>query len=289
MRISGRDGYVVLAACADPEGGGGLFSFDGNRVEQIESMDCCSLTLADGRLLLLRWSQPGKSTGVFVYDQHGIERYYRIAGLGDAHQIAWDGKNFVLVSTSTNSVLWLGQDGNKIEWQAPGEGDCWHINGIYILDGEVYLSAFGRFAEHRGWDGRQKDGCGVIFKQSTGEDVVTGLNCPHHPKFLDGYWVVCNASTHQIVQIEPRAGSVVRCVQLNGWTRGLAFSDDWIFAGVIAPRHDPTITNDKASIAVISRSTWRVEHLFPVASREIGDLAIAPFSLAEGVQKGFCL
>src|SRR5579872_4245268 len=98
VRISGTNGHVVLAACADPENGGGVFSFDGTAVELIDPMDCNSLALADGRLLLLRWLQSGESTGVFVYDERGVERYYHLDGLGDVHQIAWDGKNFVLVS-----------------------------------------------------------------------------------------------------------------------------------------------------------------------------------------------
>jgi hypothetical protein len=79
-----------------------------------------------------------------------MERYYHFDGLGDAHQIGWDGANFVLVSTSTNSVVWFGRSGDKTaEWKAPGDGDCWHVNGIFITDEEVYLSAFGRFTEHR--------------------------------------------------------------------------------------------------------------------------------------------
>jgi acetolactate synthase-1/2/3 large subunit len=287
IRLSGSEGYVVLAACADPDGEGGLFSFDGDRVERIDPIECCSLTTANGRLMLLGWSRPGESTGVFVYDESGIERYFRLDGLGDAHQIAWDGANYILVSTSTNSIVWLNPDGSKREWKAPGDGDCWHINGIFLRDAEAYVSAFGRFTEHRGWDGRQKDGCGIVFQHSTGEDVVTGLNCPHHPKIVDGHWIVCNASTHQVVQIDSRTRRVVRCVQLNGWTRGLAFSDDWIFAGVSAPRHDPTVSAEKASIAVISRSTWQVSDIVPIGSREIGDLAVVPVALANGVRKGF--
>ena len=199
--LSGSDGYVVLAACADPDGEGGLFSFDGDNVERIDPMDCCSLTVANGRLMLLGLSCPGESTGVFVYDERGIERYFRFDSLGDAHQISWDGANYILVSTSTNSTVWLNPNGSKREWKAPGDGDCWHVNGIFLRDGEMYVSAFGRFAEHR--DRRQKAGCGIIFQHSTGEDVVTDLNCPHHPKFVDGHWLACNASTHEVVQIDP--------------------------------------------------------------------------------------
>src|ERR1051326_7233108 len=100
IRVSGSDGCVVLAACADPDGKGGLFSFDGDSIERINAMDFCSLTGANGRLMLLGWSRLGESTGVFVYDQRGIQRYFRFDGLGDAQQIAWDGANYILVSTS---------------------------------------------------------------------------------------------------------------------------------------------------------------------------------------------
>jgi acetolactate synthase I/II/III large subunit len=288
VRMAGIDGHVVLAACTDPhkEGGGGLFSFDGNCIERIEPMDCNSLTVAEGRLLLMRWSRPGESIGVFVYDERGVERYYRFDGLGGAHQIAWDGKHFVLVSTATNSVLWIDAHGNKSEWRAPGEGDCWHINGIFLDGADVYLSAFGRFAVHRGWEGNQTSGRGIIFNQLTGENVVTGLNCPHHPKFLNGCWIVCNSAAHQVLEIEQQTGRIAHSVQLHGWTRGLALSDEWIFAGVSMPRHDPTIRAEKASIVIISRATWKVEHQFPIESPEIGDLAIVPQALAIGVRKG---
>jgi hypothetical protein len=284
--ISGTDGYVVLAACASPEGDGGVFSLNGSHVEQIESMQCCSLAVGDGCLFVLRWSQPGEPVDVFVYDQYGLKRSHHFAGLGDAHQISWDGTNFILVSTATNSVIWVGPNGTKTEWKAPGDGDCWHINGVFVADREVYISAFGRFAEHRGWLGHQRNGRGIIFKTSTGEDVVSGLNCPHHPKFLDGYWLVCNASTHPVVLVESETGHLVRCVQLNGWTRGLAVSEAWIFAGVSVPRHDPVNVNDRAYIAVISRDTWKVEGMCSVDSREIGDISIVPVPLAESVRRG---
>jgi hypothetical protein len=60
---SGIDGNAVAGACADPEGGRCVLAFDGKDVEHIEPMDCSRVALADGRLPMLRWSQPVESSG----------------------------------------------------------------------------------------------------------------------------------------------------------------------------------------------------------------------------------
>jgi hypothetical protein len=236
----------------------------------------------------LRSSNDNDSVGeLLVYDERGVERYYRIDGFIDGHDVAWDGREFLAVSTLTNSILWISPAGEITRtWQAPGEGDAWHLNCLLLKDGQTYVSAFGRLPHHREWVQRRAEPLGIIFNLSTGQDVLTGLYCPHHPRYFDGAWAVCNSVNRDIVQIDEASGVVLRKVQLGGWTRGVAVSDDYMFVGESAHRyncHQQTTSH----IAVICRKNWALLDRFPVPCREIYDLLLVPLGLLEGARHGF--
>ncbi|HLY17765.1 MAG TPA: DUF4915 domain-containing protein [Bryobacteraceae bacterium] len=289
LRQEGVSGYVLLVACADPDEGkaGGIYSFDGRLTRRIDSVDSSGVALAGDHLVRLRWSHAADDTGLFVYDAGGLKHYHRLDGLGDAHQVAWDGEHFVVVSTATNRLVWVSPAGECKEWKAPGEGDAWHLNGLFLFDNDIFVSAFGRFFTDRAWDKCRNSHCGIVFRLSTGADVLSRLNCPHHARYMDGAWVVCNSSDHDLLQI--RDGMVQRRVCLGGWTRGIAVSDDFLFVGVSAPRHDRDAAVQTGSIAVLSRTSWEIQCVLPIAAREISDLALVPLSLAEGVRRAGAL
>lgn len=290
MRIAdeGTESVLLASAFGDEDTGGGLFAFDGQAVERLDRLSSNGLALAGDRLVrVIRAAREVGAAGeLLVYDERGVERYLRIDELADPHGVAWDGSNYVAVSTMTNAVLWIAPSGDVVQaWRAPGEGDCWHLNSLLVHDGRVFVSAFGRYGRHREWVGRTKDAKGFVLDLVTGAQVLNGLTTPHDPRLLEGAWVVCNSGTAELLELS-LDGGVQRTARLAGWTRGIAVSDDFFFVGESANRADLGCATS-ATIAVLDRDTWRIVDRIALPCREIYDLVLAPPTLVEGVRRGF--
>lgn len=281
----GRDPLIVSGSSGDF--GGGLFSLLSGDVERIDSLTTMGINADANRFLRLLKSPDSVDsvTELLVYDERGIQRYYRLDGLGDPHDVMFDGDCFVIVSSIQNRVVWLSQAGDILsEWRAPGEADSWHINCLCRKDGALYLSVFGKFATHRGWNEDRNAGTGFLINLSGGE-VISGFSQPHSPRFFDAHWVICNSAKYEVLQVDPVDGHVTRRCQLNGYTRGVAVFDDVFLVGESATRNDPL--RGDASIAVINRATWQVEMRIPIATREIYDIVPVTSSLLKGISAGF--
>lgn len=283
---------VLVGSGLGESSGGGLISFDGEKIDVIDHISSTGLGLADGRLVRLPWCQgdfaaPGE---LLVYDSLGVERYYRIDTLSDPHDVLWNGKEFVVVSAGQNSIVWVGTNGEvqKVS-RFPGEPDSWHLNSLFLHQGELFAAAFGRFNYHREWMQHAGEPCGIIFNHGSGENVVTGLDRPHHPRLVEGNWIICNSGRRELLQVDGRTGTPIRRVQLEKWTRGLAFTDQFIFVGESARRHRPQGDTGAAlaSIAVLDRSTYSVVDRIPLPFEEVYDLVLVPQPLIEGLRRGF--
>ena len=284
-----RNDDVLLISCLGEQTGGGLFALDGGELEQLDSLSSTGLSLAGDRFARLLWSsgEAGSVGELLVYDATGVERYVRVDALREPHDLAWDGRSFVAVSTMSNSVLWLDGGGSVTRrWTAPGDGDAWHLNSLLSTDGRLVAAAFGRFQRHREWSDARGQGRGIVFDLDTGEDLVTGLECPHDPRRLDGLWLVCNSGLRELVAVEEETGRRIHRVALNGWTRGLEVTDEWIYVGESANRADPQ-SGGLASVAVIDRVTWSVVERIALPCQEVYDVIRVPPELVDGVRRGF--
>jgi acetolactate synthase-1/2/3 large subunit len=282
---------LLLASCPHvASNAGGLLAFNGVDVERIDSLSTTGLCLAEDRLCRLLWADDHTNGRIefLSYDAGGVDRYFRIDDLSEPHDIAWNGREFVVVSTGNNSVLRVSSTGTVTgQWKAPGTGDAWHLNSLLLTGASVLVAAFGKFGHHREWTRHDTTGTGMVFDLGTGQSILTGLSCPHNPRFFDGAWSVCNSKTGELLQIDPVTTMVRRRVQLHGWTRGVAVSEDYVFVGVSARRHDGA-HGDQGSIAVVCRKTWTVLEQFPIPCREIYDLVLVPADLLGGLHRGFC-
>jgi acetolactate synthase-1/2/3 large subunit len=290
--INGRDPHVLVASCLGESSGGGLVSFDGKNIEVIDTISSTGLMVTDDRIMRLLWCRgdfaaPGE---LLVYDATGIERYYRIDRLNDPHDLAWDGNHYIVVSAGENSILWIAKNGEiEKESKFPGQPDSWHLNSLYLHNGELFVAAFGRFNGYREWTQHAGEPCGMVFNHATGKDVIAGLDRPHHPRKIDGDWVVCNSGMRELLQVDAQTGTPVRKAQLEKWTRGLTFSDHYIFVGESARRHRPDGDEGPvlASIAVLDRNTWRLVHRIDLPFEEVYDLVLVPPPLRQGLHRGF--
>ena len=281
-------GFVLLASGFGYDTGGGLFAVREDGVEQLDGLSTTGLTLAGDRLvrLLRAPEEPGYGSELLVYDKRGVVQYLRLEDVDDPHDIHWDGSNFVVVSTTRNAIAWIAPSGETARsWTAPGHGDAWHINSLTTANGRLLAAAFGDFTRHREWVDQDPAERGFIFDVETGEHIVRGLTCPHHPRLLDGKWVVCNSRNHELVELDS-TGPVRRRLELRGWTRGIASTDRDLFVGESAAR-DGTATGERAAVSVIPRRRWRVADRIDLPCREIYDLLLVPEALAGGVRTAF--
>lgn len=279
---------LIISSLGGDQGGGGLFAWDGGEVETIDQLSTLGISLCNSHFLrLLRAGDDINSMGeMLVYDQRGVKRYYRIDILCDAHDVAWDGENYVVVSTGSNSILWMAPSGEIVRtWRAPGEDDSWHVNCLCIRDGIVYVSAFGKFQKYRGWANAGLTPAGLIYDPVAGRDAVTGLIGPHNPRFIDGTWTVLNSPIGEMWQID-ETGRIRRQIKLTGYLRGLAVSNEYFFVGSSSTRKDHD-SSTRASVIVIDREDWKVIDYIPLHCREIYDLVLTPPSLVQGLREGF--
>jgi hypothetical protein len=281
-------GFALLASGFGYDTGGGLFAVREGGVERLDGLSTTGITLAGNRLvrLLRAPEEPGYGSELLVYDERGVVQYLRLEDVDDPHDVHWDGSNFVVVSTTQNGIAWVSASGEvSRRWTAPGSGDAWHVNSLTTMNGDLVAAAFGDFARHREWVDEDPAGRGFVFEVESGRRVVGGLTCPHHPRLLDGKWLVCNSRDHELVELEPD-GRISRRLGLRGWTRGVAATGRFLFVGESAAR-DGTATGEQAAVSVIPRRRWRVAERIALPCREVYDLLLVPEALAGGVRNGF--
>jgi acetolactate synthase-1/2/3 large subunit len=283
---------ALVASCLGESTGGGLIYFDGKDVNVLDTISSTGLAYANGHLMRLIWCRgdfaaPGE---LVVSDATGVERYHRLDSLSDPHDIRFDGQHYVVVSSGTNAILWISRGGDVVRRSVmPGHADSWHLNSLCFHNDDLYVTAFGRFDHYREWHQYAGHRRGIVFNHRTGMDVLSGLEMPHHARFENGSWIVCNSGARQLLQFSDGAAEPVRTITLDKWTRGLAVSDKYLFVGESARRYRTAgDTGDAlASIAILRRDTWQLVDRIPLPFEEVYDLILIPAVLVNGIRRGF--
>lgn len=285
LTLHGQPVTLIASCLGDGDTGGGLLYFDGETWIAVDNVSTTGLFVFRNELIRILWApqQVAESTSILHYTCDGLLRQVNIAAFTDPHDVLWDGYQYVAVSSFNDSILWISTDGNVVNSYRPASGaDCWHLNSLFLHNGVLHATAFGRFEQSRGWVGRQREGTGMLFRLDTGEDIVTGLCCPHSPRFASGQWIVCNSASSELISFA--AGAPVRSVQLQDWVRGLAITDEYILVGESVNRQ---LTEDirGATVAVLDRKTWTVVGRLQLPYREVYDLVLASPELLSGIQQ----
>jgi len=217
---------------------------------------------------------------ILGYDAHGLRFSLRLPNAKDVHDILFLDGHFVCVATGTNEVLWFTPFGQLIKrTRFEGERDAWHVNCLWREGGKLYLSAFGRFSNHRGWVGHCT-GTGFIMDLDSGDEVCSGLSGPHTPRLIDGDWIVCDSHA-KMLRIH-RPGGSVQIVELAGFTRGLTFDAHYFYVGESANRK-ADILSDHSHIAVVDRQTFKVIERFRIPFPEIYDIVMISPAFAQAM------
>jgi len=268
--------------------GGGLFTIEDGRLENVDRLSSMGLA-ADGRRvarLLHCAPETGTLGEVLIVDARGVSHYLRLDGLTDAHDVAWDGDEIVVVSPWHNAVRWYGLDGvRRREIRLPGPEESWHLNCVIRRDDRWYATVFGEFDSFRGWSPPANRGRGRLIDIETRAIVLDGLSAPHSPRFADGMWFVCDSGDASVAVFDAETNRAIRRVPCGGWTRGLALSPSFVFVGVSGDRL--TTGQRRAEVAVLDRETYAVVERYDLPSREVYDVTLVSPEIARGLRIGF--
>jgi Domain of unknown function (DUF4915) len=284
LTLHGEPVILVASCLGDGDTGGGLLYHDGQSWICIDDVSTTGLFVSGNELIRMLWapSQVAGGTSILHYNTMGVLRHLTVDGLTDPHDVLWDGRHYVAVSSSQDSLVWIGVEGGIIRRFQPACGDdCWHLNSLFLHEGVLYATAFGRFEEPRGWVGHQRDGTGMIFRVDSREDVQTGLCCPHTPRFESNRWIVCNSVTSELKAFSA-SGELLKSAPLQDWVRGLTIADEYLLVGESVNRQ---LRNEVrgATVAFLDRHTWAVLQRLTLPFREIYDLVLVSPELLGGV------
>jgi len=284
-------GAAVLLASGfgDDVSGGGLFAIEASRAQRIDRIATKGLAFDGKRLarILRSVAEAAELAEVVIYDARGVLHYLRLDGATSPKDVAWDGENLAVVSSWNNSVQWFSPGGKAVrEIRFPGPIDCWHLNCLTRHEDVWYATMFGAFRTHRAWLPAMRKGEGKIVELETGRPVVEGLTAPHSPRWVDGMWLVCNSQERELLASDPDTGRIIRRVDCDGWTRGLAYDDDFFYVGACG-RRATAESFGHAWVVVVDRDTWQPVEQIEVPAQEIYDLTLVSPEIVDGLRRGF--
>lgn len=280
----------VVVSTYGASSGGGLFAIDidSGGFEQIDHLSSTGLSVGDDTLLRMLMHGPDEHGSELVeYGRDGVQRYLRLLELGDAHDVLLEEDGFTVVSTLTNEIVTMGFDGSAREvWHGDGSGDAWHLNCVTRVNGQLYATAFGRFANHREWEGDLGNRSGILITVPQGETVIGGLERPHSPRRVDGTWLVCDSGTGRVTRYND-AGQLLGEIDLGGWTRGLEVLEDVVVVGISGRRSRPGVDGGAASVVVLDRRDLAVLRRVALPVDEVHDIRAVDSNLLQGIRTGF--
>lgn len=256
-------------------GTGGLVCLHRNQCTVIDTLDCTGLWVNRNRIY-----RYVRGLGLLIgYGTNGVESLTRLSESRDVHSILVEDDEITCVSTGTNDIIWFDLAGHiKRKWHAPGTGDAWHLNSLFKKDGSLFVSAFGEFEQHRGWNGQSR-GTGFVMNIDTLEKVVSNLHAPHNPYYIDDSWFVCDSMSNSI-RIQSHAGE--RVVPARGFTRGFAHDADYFYVGQSANRKE-ALQGKQSSIAILKRTDCQLVDEIPLPFCEVFDISVVPEAHAESM------
>ena len=284
---------LVATGFGDRDTGGGAFVLtSGKNVERVDWLASTGLAVDPDEKRVARLLRDGgeaaSSAELLVSDAKGVEVYRRVDALSDAHDVVWHDDGLVVASAATNALLWLTPAGDVTRiWHAPGTGDAWHLNSLFVDAGRLLACAFGKFAEHRGWNKPgAAEGQGFVFDVESGETVLRGFTSPHHPLRIDGDWAVCDSRKQAFVILDETGDVERERISLGGWTRGVAVDRDHIYVWPqrAAPRGWRWDRGNRRPRSCDASRNGSNHFALP---RGLRAPALMPYSLIDGLRRGF--
>ncbi|ABW67559.1 TIGR03032 family protein [Desulfosudis oleivorans] len=184
------------------------------------------------------------------YDRLYVPRIGFTTGDLDVHDIVVDDTNRVMFVNTLYSCLATLHDTYSFTplWKPPfitklAPEDRCHLNGLAVDENRRprYVTAVSRSDMFEGWREKRSSG-GLLMEIPSGEPVVTGLSMPHSPRIYQGRVWLLNSGTGELGYVDTQKGAFEPVAFCRGYTRGLAFYENYAIVGLSKPRANRTFT-----------------------------------------------
>lgn len=177
---------------------------------------------------------PGKAD---IYDALFLPAATYYTGQVDVHDLHW-GKEGELWAVNTSfSCLCQVNDRYSFQpvWKPPfiselaSEDRC-HLNGL-AMDEDLrprFVTALGNGDSPQSWRENITAG-GVILDVESNSIVAEGLAMPHSPRIYDGKLYCLLSAAESLVEVDVATGKYEVVCKLQGFVRGMAKYDDYLF------------------------------------------------------------
>lgn len=238
-------------------------------------------------------NQPGKYKSLFV----PRATYY--TGRVDMHDLEFGEEGLWGINTSFSCLCLINDSYSFVpRWKPPfitelvSEDRC-HLNGLALVNGKPkYVTALGTGNTHQSWRNNIVKG-GVLMDVDTNEIVLKDLPMPHSPRIYKGNLYMVLSASGEVIQVDVQNRSYTVIRNLEGFVRGLAIVDDYMFVGMSKLRkNSSTFAHlpfaEKASLAgikILHLPTRALvgEIIYQTSVDEIYDLQIIPGTNSAGI------
>lgn len=149
----------------------------------------------------------------------------------DGHGIIWNNGSYYVASAGNNMAVRLAFREGVYETIAAqvldADVDLCHVNSVALHNDELFVTMFGKREQHQSWGGIEG---GSVIKCSDMSVVQDGLFHPHSLNFINGKLSYCDSRRNRFVLGDKE-------VVLDGYTRGVTWTDDNIFVATSNSRN----------------------------------------------------
>ncbi|HLP14204.1 MAG TPA: TIGR03032 family protein [Flavobacteriales bacterium] len=177
-------------------------------------------------------NQPGKYTSLFV----PRATYY--TGNVDMHDLEFGVDGLWAINTSFSCLCLINDDYSFIpKWTPPfitelvSQDRC-HLNGLTLVNGKPkYVTALGQGNTTQSWRGNIEKG-GILMDVETNEIILKDLPMPHSPRLYKGELYMALSASGDVIRVDVKNKSYEVIRNLEGFVRGIAIVDDYMFVGM---------------------------------------------------------
>ncbi len=185
-----------------------------------------------------------------TYDAFYVPRSTYYTGQVDIHDLEWGGDQLWAVNTLFSCICNIDEDYSfRPIWQPSfidelNPEDRCHLNGMALVDGKPkFATALGQSNSPQGWRENKANG-GVLIDVQTNDLVLQGLPMPHSPRLYNDELYLLLSATGEFVRVDREKGTYEVIHKLDGFVRGMARYDDYLFVGLSKLRKRSTTFQD---------------------------------------------
>ncbi len=173
-----------------------------------------------------------------VYDGLYLPRATYYTGQLDLHDLEWGNDGLWAVNTrfSCLSIIDTNYSFRPV-WKphfisSLTPDDKCHLNGMAFHQGKPkYVTALGQTDSAEGWRENKIKG-GVLMDVESNEILIHSLPMPHSPRIYDNELYSLLSATGELVRFDLDKGDYEVLNKFDGFVRGMARYDDYLFIGL---------------------------------------------------------